>query len=640
MKVSKRILVIAIIAMLALASACGTKENQDNQGSNGFGSSKSDTVQVQILATSDTHGKFMPYDYATGSDSYAGSMAQVADAVKSIRTENTIIVDAGDIIQGNSADIFFDEEIHPMIAAMNEIGYDAWVTGNHEYNYGMDVLKTIIAQNNAKLILGNVRDSAGQLLGEPYVIIEKSGIKIALIGMVTSNITFWDAEHLKGYTVTNAVEETRKIIDEIKDQVDILVAVQHMMIDNELGNDNTGVTDLANACPELDLIIAAHGHNAIDNMTINGVPIVENKNEANTLAQAVFNLEKTNDGWKILSVDTALLDMSGYEADSDLKAVLEPYHQKALDDLETIIGHFDGKYLAAPNEILDIPTAQIEDTALLDYINEVMLYYSGAKVSATPLLQIDANLVQETEKTLLQASDSEINNLAGNLIQGFKLEMNNLNLYNGNITNKDIAHIYKYANSLYKLEMTGAQLKTWMEWSAAYFNSFNDGDLTISFNPNMPLYNYDCFAGVNYEINISKEPGSRIENLCWPDGTPVKDDDVFEVAATNYRASSMLTQYGTIFKEGDSLPVITEVEVAGNIGSIRELIKDYIKNVQGGELKASCDNNWKITGYSWDPELRAKAVELINNGTIVVPWSASGRTPNTVSVTVDQIKEY
>lgn len=99
------------------------------------------TMDLQILATSDTHGKFDPWDYAANKEDTTGSVAQQATAIKQLRTADTLVIDAGDTIQGNSSQLFLEDDVHPMVAAMNAIGYDIWVTGNHEYNYGMDTLK-------------------------------------------------------------------------------------------------------------------------------------------------------------------------------------------------------------------------------------------------------------------------------------------------------------------------------------------------------------------------------------------------------------------------------------------------------------------------------------------------------------------
>ena len=557
-----------------------------------------ETMDLQILATSDLHGKFDPWDYALNEESKSGSMAQIATAVKELRTENTLLVDAGDTIQDNSADLFFDEEIHPMVLAMNEMKYDVWVTGNHEYNFGGDVLKKIISQQKAAVLTGNVKDAEGNPLADGYTIIEKNGVKIGVIGMVTPNITRWDSATREGWTVTDPVEETKKIISEIKDQTDVLIAVMHMGMNNEYEVKNSGATDLANACPELDLIVASHEHQLIPGEEVNGVLVVMNKNSAATLAEVHLILEKQEDGsWDVVDRTSESLDMSKYAPDEELMAKLAPYDERAREDAAVVIGRLEGGDLAPENEIAEIPTAQIQDTALIDLINEVQMYYTDADVSAAALFNMNANLKV------------------------------------GDIRKCDTALVYKYANTLYKLEMTGAQLKQYMEWTASYYNTWKPKDLTISFNPDMRAYQYDMFAGVNYEINIANEPGSRIQNLTWPDGTPVKDEDVFTIAVNNYRASSQLLTAGEVYKESDVFPKLLEIDVRGEVGGVRELIGLYINEVKGGVLTPSLDNNWKIVGNDWDAANHDEAVKLLKEGKLTIPSSEDGRTPNVKSIT-------
>lgn len=185
--------------------------------------------------------------------------------------------------------------------------------------------------------------------------------------------------------------------------------------------------------------------------------------------------------------------------------------------------------------------------------------------------------------------------------------------------------IYKYPNTLYKLEMTGAQLKKFMEWSASYFDTYHDGDLTVSCNPNIRSYNYDVFAGVQYDVNISKEPGNRIKNL-KRNGKRIKDTDKLTVAVNNYRANSHLLSYGTIFKEGDALPKLLKTDIHNEIGGIRELIGTYIKDVKKGVITPELAGSWKITGNNWTPEFHDKVVELVAAGKLTVPRIPRTRT--------------
>ena len=562
-----------------------------------------ESVEIQILATSDLHGKFVPFDYALNVESTGGSLAQIATLIKELRTDNTVVIDCGDTIQANSAELFLKDDIHPMIKGLNTIGYDVWVPGNHEFNYGMDTFNKAVAQAEAAVLCGNVFNPDSSAVADNYTIIEKDGIKIGVIGMVTPNITRWDAVNLEGYTVTDPVEETKKIIDEIKDEVDVLVAAEHMGENNEYGLANSGVNDLANACPELDLIIAAHDHKQFADVEVNGVLVVENADSGKSVAQIKLTLEKDADGnYQVADRKAESYATADYAADEELVTALADAHTRAKANAEVVIGTLVNGPLAPENEIAGIPQARLQETSLINLINEVQMYYTDADISASALFIDDANLD------------------------------------NGEIKKCDTALIYKYTNTLYKMQLTGAQLRKWMEWTASYYNTYKEGDLTISFNPEMRGYNYDMFSGIKYEINISKEPGQRIENLTKMDGTPIKDDDTFIAALNNYRAASHLMTYGDIFAEGEELPILLEMDVRGDLGGVRELIADYIANVKGGQLEApELVGNWKITGCNWDEELHAKAVELINSGVLELKNSESGREINVAPITVDDV---
>ena len=556
------------------------------------------SVDLQILATSDTHGKFDPWDYAANKADSNGSVAQQATAIKENRTAATLVVDAGDTIQGNSADLFLNDDVHPMSAAMNAIGYDVWVTGNHEYNYGMDTLQKVIAQQKAKVLTGNVYSPEGKALADGYTIIEKSGVKIGVIGMVTPNITRWDAINLKGWTVTNPVDESRKIIDQIKDKVDVLVGVMHMDIDNEYGVAGSGVTDLANACPEFDVIVAAHGHRKIVGELINGVLVVENKNAGATLSDIHISLTRWWDGsWRVKDKTADSIAIKDYAADPELTALLASYDERAKADAVTPIGELRGGNLAPENEIADIPQPMIEDTALLDFINEVQLYYTGAKVSATAMTSMSAQMKE------------------------------------GTIRKCDMASIYTYENTLYKLQMNGAQLRRFMEWSAGFYKTWQPGELNIAFDPSTRFYLYDAFAGVNYKIDVSKAEGSRIQDLTWPDGRPVEDSEVFEVAVNNYRATTQLLTAADIFTAGEALPQLVELDVRGDVGGIRDLLGEYVRTVKGGVISPNVDNNWSLIGNNWDAAAHACAVELLRTGALTLSDNADSRTLPTKAIT-------
>lgn len=555
-------------------------------------------MDLQILATSDTHGRFLPWDYAANKADTSGSVAQQAAAIAQRRTPSTIVVDAGDTIQGNSAELFLQDEMHPMSAGMNAIGYDVWVTGNHEYNFGMDTLKRVIAQQKAKVLVGNVYAPDGTPLADGYTILNKQGVKVGVIGMVTPNITRWDSKNLEGWTVTNPVDECRKLTKQLRGQVDVLLGVMHMDPESEYGVYGSGARDLAEACPEFDVIVAAHGHRSVPGEMINGVLVVENSGNATTLSEIHLQLKRKWDGgWSIDQRTSEIVSMKDLPADAALSQQLAGYDARAKADAETLIGELRGGNMAPENDVVNIPQPMVQDTALLDFINEVQMYYTGAKVSATALTSMTSQMKE------------------------------------GPIRKCDTASIYTYQNTLYKLEMNGAQLRSFMEWSAGFFKTWVPGDLTVAFDPSTRYYLYDAFEGVNYEIDVSQEPGGRIRNLTWPDGSPVRDEEVFTVAVNNYRATTQLLIAADIFAPGEPLPKLLEIDVRGDLGGIRELLAEYIRTVKGGVIQPKVNNNWKLVGTNWDEAKRAQALKLLAEGKMPLPGSSTSRTLPGAAVT-------
>ena len=520
---------------------------------------------IRILATSDLHGKFMPWDYAMNAESASGSAAQLAGAIAAYRTDQTLLMDAGDLIQGNFADYFIHHDgVHPMVRALNQMRYDAWVPGNHDYNYGMDALRRTISDLDATVLTGNVYDETGAPIAAGYRIFELDGVRIAVIGMVTPNIAHWDENNLRACTVTDPLTETRMILNAIQGRYDVLIGVFHMGIQNEYGVPNSGVTDICNACPEFDLMISSHEHKLIESMNINGVLVVQNKQMAQTLSVVDLVVENDGDGWKVAEKTAGSVSVSGYAPDPTMVKLLKEDHDAVLAESLRVIGVLTGGPLVSKDdsseELLsrtDLPPAQVKDTALIELINRVQLYYSGARVAAAPLCDPDANLEP------------------------------------GDIHQYDIARIYSYNNTLYTVRMNGGQLKKLMEWTAGYFDTLPPGNPRIAASADFPSYNYLMFDGVHYEIDLTRPVGERIQNLSWPDGSPVEEKEIFVLALNSYNAASHVLSPGEIYTE-DDLPEMAEMDVRGDLGGIREMIRDYIVHEMGGVLTPECDRNWRM----------------------------------------------
>ncbi|MGB4722465.1 MAG: metallophosphoesterase, partial [Defluviitoga tunisiensis] len=435
-----------------------------------------ESIELQILATSDLHGRFLPYDYALNQPDYSGSLAQVATIIRELKSENpsnTILIDNGDTIQENLSHIFLDDAIHPMIFALNEMNYDVFVLGNHEFNYGIPTLKKVMRQFVPKdedpnsVLCGNVYNPDGTRLAAPYKIVTtEDGIKVGIIGMVTPNITRWDAANLKDYIVVDPVDEVRIAVAQLKGKVDVIVGAFHMGLEQEYDTYGSGVLDILKVTPDLDVVILGHAHQKIAEMyyyngkiyraingkifderenditqevKLNGTLLVEPASRGGVVSQVVLELEKKDDKFEIVDKRSANHDVktsSGYvQPDKELTRKLKPFHYKALDYANEVIGFLVGGPLVPEDEIKGIPQVWIQPTALLDLINSVQMYFGEQvidrkiDVSAAAAFREDANIKE------------------------------------GPIKRSDISLIYKYDNTLYVLEVTGSQLKKYMEWS-------------------------------------------------------------------------------------------------------------------------------------------------------------------------------
>ncbi|MBQ9006447.1 MAG: 5'-nucleotidase C-terminal domain-containing protein [Atopobiaceae bacterium] len=562
----------AVAASVALG-ACAAPETDDTAPV---------TQAIRILGTSDLHGKMVPWDYPTNAESRVGSMAQLATAIASLRNENTLLIDAGDTIQDNMAELFVHEDVHPMVAGLNALDFDVEVTGNHEYNFGMDVVRRTIASFAGRYLVGNVSDEQGDPIADAYAIFTVGEVRVGVIGMVTPNIARWDATNLAGFDVRDPVAETRKVIDQIAPDVDVLVGAFHMHVENEYDVPGSGVRDVIAACPELDVVIAAHQHQLIEGETIGNTLVAENRFQAQTMSCIDLVCERSGEGWHVTSKEAHAVTVGDYEPDPTVMELMAPYDERARAYANEQIGTLAGGPLAPEAEIAGVPTTLLQDTPLIDLIGTAFLHYSGARVAAVAPCTIDSNMKP------------------------------------GPIRRCDLSKVFPFSNTLYTVRKTGAQLRRYLEWSMSAYRQWRPGDLTIGFVKDAPIYNIDELVGARYTVDVSRPAGERVGDLLWPDGSPVDDDETFELAVCNYRANMNLLAPGTVYAEGEALPELVGADLRSDIGGIRELLGDYIENVCGGHVEATCDDSWQLVGYNWDPPQLERAVELGRSSAIAL----------------------
>ncbi|BDU50839.1 5'-nucleotidase C-terminal domain-containing protein [Haliovirga abyssi] len=563
-----------------------------------FGADKS----ITVLQTSDLHGRIYAYDYAIDAPDKDAGLAKIMTILKKERAmdPDSILIDNGDTVQDNSAELFNDLPVHPMIQSLNEMKYDIWVLGNHEFNFDLNFLKRNIKGFNGTVLAGNIYNTDnGERFVKAYKILNVKGVRVAIVGMITPNVTRWEAsspEHFEGLKFTKLINETGKVLDELKGKYDVLIGSYHLGRKGEYGG--AGLYDIADEFPQFNVLFGGHEHAKYVEKR-NGVQLIEPGKYGAALAKAVITVSGDNNNYKVASVKLENLGTKKVKENKEILNKFEFVNKKSREDANKVVGKITEDfikgvdYITKADKVTTMPTAQVEDTAIIDLINDVQMFYSKADVSSAALFNFGSNLKK------------------------------------GEFKKKDVAYIYKYPNTLIGVRITGKNLKKYMEWSASYYNTYHYGDLTVSFNPNVRGYNYDMFSGVNYDINLSKEAGNRIENLKF-NGKPIDDNKVYKLAVNNYR-------FGTLL----GLKLVTPADkyydsyaTMQDAGRIRALIVKYVQEQDNGVVSPKVDNNWKITGVILNHPLRDKVFDMVKKGDIQIPRSSDGRTSNIKSLNI------
>jgi len=563
-----------------------------------------DNTTITILGTADLHGRIYPHDYATDTVDSDTGLAKIATLVKQERAidPDALLIDCGDTVQDNSAELFNNLPIHPMIEGLNFLNYDVWVIGNHEFNFEKAFLDKNVAIFKNTVLSANILKTDGTYYVKPYEIFEVNGIRVAFIGLTPPNITLWEAsapEHFEGLTFPGTVEQSKKCIAELEGKYDVLIGAFHLGPDGEHGYE--GSKTIAEACPEYSVIFAAHAHSKYNEVT-NGVHIIEPGPWGWALAKAVIKLEKSGDKWEVVDVTTENLETKPVDPDPEVLAKFKFVHDQSVADANLIVGEITADFIASPDyitgeaEITTMPTSQLVDTSVIDLINEVQMFYTEADVSSAALFNFGSNLLK------------------------------------GPFKKKDVAFIFKYPNILVGTKITGANLKKYMEWSASYYNTWKEGDVTISFNPDIRGYNYDMFSGMTYEVNLSKPAGERVENILI-NGQPLVDNNVYRLSLNNYRFGTLLG-LGLVAMDDryyDSYDIMQDA------GRIRAMIVQYVQDEKDGVLTPTVDNNWKITGVDLESPFKEVIFDMVRKGELKIPTSEDGRTLNVKALNVFEL---
>ena len=533
-------------------------------------------VNIKLLGTSDIHGRVVPWSYGADVEDKSGSYAQIATYVKDVRknNKNVVLVDVGDAIQDNQVDVFAKDKKyykdHPIPKVLNEMKYDVFVLGNHEFNFGMKALDEILKDIKAKKLTANFYYKKNdKRYIDATTIIEKDGVKLGIIGLSTPMSAKFeeDTGNLKDMKFTSPTEEARTQVEKLKAKgVDAIIVIAHMGIDNENKIPDTGMRDVINAVDGIDVVIAGHMHKDVPSETIKNTLITEPHRYGTVVSEVdlTFDINDKKEV-KLVKKESKTVLVKALEADKKIEEIYKPYHEKLRELNNVVIGQTANEMV--PQETKHgVSAAFSKDTGLSSFINDVEQHYSGADVVT------------------------------------FSFDHQKARMDKGDIKKKDIIFNYRYAGGdVTVYEMTGKQLKEYMEWSANYFDTIQPGDTEYRYNAERKkskYVTYDIFGGVNYKIDLRNPQGSKIVDLTLADGKPVTDDMKLKVGMNSYRFAQ-LNGKGGIW-EGQQIPVLWESKVAmgREKGTIQNMMIDYITNVKKGKIDGQSHNRWEIIGLN------------------------------------------
>ncbi|MFZ3571171.1 bifunctional metallophosphatase/5'-nucleotidase [Streptomyces sp. BH097] len=522
-------------AVAAPASAAGAKPRNRPKKRYAF----------TVMGTTDLHGHVFNWDYFKNADyadaaGNAQGLARVSTLVDQVREEkgrgNTLLIDAGDTIQGTPLTYYYAKvdpitaaggPVHPMARAMNAIGYDAVALGNHEFNYGIETLRKFESQCEFPLLGANAVDAKTERPAFPPYFMKRlrtphgKDVKVAVLGLTNPGIAIWDKAYVQGVLKFPGLEEqAAKWVPKLRSMgADVVIVSAHSGASGQSSYGDqvpyveNAAANVARLVPGVDAILVGHAHVEIEQQLVTNeetgkaIVLSEPLCYAERLTLFDFDLVWERGRWVVESVKASLRNTNAVADDPEISKLLGEQHEVVVAYVNQVVG--------TAKQTLTTVDARYKDAPIIDLINKVQTDVVAKALEGTEYAKLPV---------LSQASPfSRTSEIPA-----------------GDVTIRDLSSLYVYDNTLVAKAMTGAQVRAYLEYSAEYFVRTAAGaavDVDKLTNAgNRPDYNYDYVSGLSYDIDIAQAAGARIKNLKF-EGKDLDDSAQFVFAVNNYRAN-------------------------------------------------------------------------------------------------------
>jgi 2',3'-cyclic-nucleotide 2'-phosphodiesterase/3'-nucleotidase len=526
-------------------------------GSAGVIAGEGTTAELTILHTSDVHGAALPFNDYANRPSDRGSLAQVSTLVHQIRqsaAHPVLLLDSGDTIQGTPLEQFVHVrwgEPSPTIEAMNRMGYHAMAVGNHEFNFGVDVLERAREQAEFPFLSANtLRVDTDEPAFHPYVVFERGPIRVGVLGLITPNVPGWEKEeNYRGLEFEPMDEAARRWVPRLRDEenCDVVVVLAHSGFERDPDTGESDGTEYENfvwrltGVPGIDVLLTGHTHEDIPPRMVRGMLVSQPAARARMLTRLDLRLERKGGRWRIADWQGKNLPCRGVAADAELTNALTPAHQRVQTALDGPTGEVTGD--------VRVDRCRLEDCAAVDLLHEVQIKASGAELSLAALLNAHAPVLRA-----------------------------------GPVSWRWVHAFYVYPNTLVAVRLTGAQIRDILEHAARYYDGLEcdpGRGCTVLADDQIPHYNVDNRAGIDYRIDPTRPEGSRVRDLRF-NGLPLDPEAEFTVACNSYRAAG-----------GGNFPHLATAAVVWHSSEeVSDLIGDYLSGHR--PWRPTVDGNWRI----------------------------------------------